>query len=61
MLGWEAWFTSGVIIVLLIALLSDRIPSDFGMLLSLATLMSAQIITTSEGLAGFSSSAGKLF
>lgn len=45
---------------LFLILLLDKIPSDFAMLLALAILMSAQIITTAEGLAGFSSSAGKL-
>ena len=61
MLGWEAWFTICVILVMFIVLLFDLAPSDFTMLAALATLMAAQIVTTNEGLAGFSNSAGKFY
>ncbi|GBG28342.1 Sodium/sulfate cotransporter 1 [Hondaea fermentalgiana] len=55
--GWEGWFTLGCLAVMFIVLVRDWMPADFALVATLGVLMAAQIVTTSEGLEGFSSSA----
>jgi len=57
MFGWDGWFTLAVLCCMFVVLLTDKAPADFTMLLALTVVMCAQIVTTAEGLEGFSSSA----
>lgn len=55
--GWEGWYTIGVLILMFIVLVRDWAPADLTLVGTLGLLMAGQVITTSEGLEGFSSSA----
>ncbi|KAH9260910.1 hypothetical protein BASA82_001075 [Batrachochytrium salamandrivorans] len=54
--GWEGWFMVVDIAILVFALARNMIPTDFGLLLALMAPLLAQIVTTSQALAGFASS-----
>ncbi|GBG28341.1 U3 small nucleolar RNA-associated protein 6 [Hondaea fermentalgiana] len=54
--GWEGWFTLGCLAVMFVVLVREWMPADFALVATLGVLMAAQIVTTSEGLEGFSSS-----
>lgn len=57
MLGWEAWFTVGVIGALLVALVRDMARPDVLMLGSIGLLLVAGILPPAEAFAGFSNPA----
>lgn len=56
-LGWEAWFTVGVIVALLVALVRDVARPDMLLLGSVGVLLVAGILTPEEAFAGFSNPA----
>ncbi|QBG47348.1 SLC13 family permease [Verrucomicrobia bacterium S94] len=55
-LSWEAWFTLGTILLMLIGLGGTRIPPDFVFLGALGALLVSGVLDTSQALNGFSSS-----
>lgn len=57
MLGWEAWFTVGVIIALLVALVRDVARPDMLMLGSVGLLLVTGILFPVEAFAGFANPA----
>ena len=50
---WQVIYTCMVLLMMLVALLSDRVGADGVMLTALTLFMAAEIITVREGLAGF--------
>ena len=50
---WEVVYTCGVLLMMLLALLSDRVGADGVMLTALTLFMASGIISTQEGLEGF--------
>ncbi|MDZ8117309.1 SLC13 family permease [Pontiella agarivorans] len=55
-LSWEAWFTLGTILLMLIGLGGTRIPPDFIFLGALGALLVSGVLETAQALNGFSSS-----
>lgn len=55
--GWEGWYTIGCLLIMFVVLVKDWIPADFALVGTLSLLMIGQVITTSEALEGFASSA----
>ena len=53
-LGWEAWFTAGVVIIMVIALVRELARPDLVMLGCLGLLLAAGVVTPSVAFAGFS-------
>src|SRR5690606_41939209 len=51
---WEAWFTLGVIVVLIISLMREMLRVDFTVLIALGLLLLAGIVTPKQAFAGFS-------
>lgn len=54
-LGWQACLTMATIVIVFVLLASTRLPADFVFLVGLIVLILANVIDTSEALAGFSS------
>ncbi|RMH10898.1 MAG: SLC13 family permease [Planctomycetota bacterium] len=52
-MGWEAWYTLGIVAALVAALASGKMGSDTCMLTALTLLMAAGVIDASEAVAGF--------
>ncbi|MDX1739826.1 MAG: SLC13 family permease [Rhodothermales bacterium] len=57
MLGWQAWVTLGVIVLMVVALARDIARPDLILLGSLGLLLVVGIVTPTEAFAGFSNSA----
>ncbi|WP_372846589.1 SLC13 family permease [Pontiella sp.] len=55
-LSWEAWFTLGTILLMLVGLGATRIPPDFVFLGALGALLVGGVLDAGQALAGFSSS-----
>lgn len=55
-LSWEAWFTLGTILLMLVGLAATRIPPDFIFLGALGALLVSGVLDTTQALNGFSSS-----
>lgn len=55
-MGWDAWFTLGLIFALLGLLIFTRLPADFVFLGGLSLLMLLGVLKPADALAGFSSS-----
>lgn len=53
-LGWQAWFTLGVVVLMLTLLATNRFGADIVMMGALLTLVLARIVTPAESVAGFS-------
>jgi uncharacterized membrane protein YdbT with pleckstrin-like domain len=51
---WKLIYTSFVLLLMFIALISDKIGADMIMMVALTLLMASKIITIQEGLEGFS-------
>jgi len=54
-LGWQAWMTMGIVVVIFIVLMSTRLPSDYVFLGGLGVLLISGILVPLEALSGFSS------
>ena len=54
-LGWQAWLTMAIIVIVFGLLVSTRLPTDFVFLAGLIVLLVANVIDTNEALSGFSS------
>ncbi|MEM1165385.1 MAG: SLC13 family permease [Planctomycetota bacterium] len=52
-LGWDAWFTAGLVVVMLVMLASGRFGADTVVGGALGTLLIVGVITPGEALAGF--------
>mmetsp|Transcript_6208 Transcript_6208/g.7816 ORF Transcript_6208/g.7816 Transcript_6208/m.7816 type:complete len:107 (+) Transcript_6208:162-482(+) len=50
---WEMIYSSVVLVIMFVALISDKIGADMVMLGSVTLFMAAKIITVPEGVAGF--------
>ena len=50
---WKIIYTSFVLLIMFVALISDKVGADMVMMLALTLLMASKIITVQEGLAGF--------
>ncbi len=53
-MGWQAWFTLGVVVLMLALLASNRFGADIVMMGALLTLVVAGVITPGESVSGFS-------
>jgi hypothetical protein len=51
---WQAIYTCAVLFGMFVALISDRVGADSVMMVALTAFMAAEVISISEGLAGFS-------
>lgn len=56
-MGWEAWFSLGVVVVLLVALVRDLVSPALAMSAGMVAVLVAGVVTPSAALAGFSNAA----
>ena len=54
-LGWQAWMTMGIVIVIFIVMMSTRLPADYVFLGGLGVLLISGILNPLQALSGFSS------
>ena len=57
MWGWEGWYVLSIVGIGFALLFFDKCPADFVMVLALAACMISGVVTTEQGLVGFSSPA----
>ena len=56
-MGWQAWFTAAVLLVVLGVLLRERLPAPIAILGGVVTFVLTGILTPAQAFAGFSSEA----
>ena len=52
-MGWDAWYSLGVVVLALVLLAATSLPADLVLLSGLALLFLAGVLTTGETLSGF--------
>lgn len=56
-MGWEAWFTAAVLVVVLLLLLRERVPAPFAVVGGVVAFVLTGVLTPAQAFAGFSSEA----